>query len=112
MVKLKLLGATGRFGVRYGQATKKRIDAIEEKQRKKQKCIFCNGRAKRISKGIWSCKKCGKKFAGHAYFLEAFQEAIAEKFEKKPLKKEKPSVQDKEKQKEKTKKEKKPKAKK
>jgi large subunit ribosomal protein L37Ae len=69
MTKLKLLGATGRFGVRYGQATKKRIDAIEKIQRKKQKCMFCNGRAKRLSKGIWQCKRCGKKFAGHAYFL-------------------------------------------
>ena len=71
MAKSKLLKAAGRFGVRYGQAVKRRIASIESKQRKKQKCIFCNGRAKRSSKGIWECKKCGKRFAGHAYYLES-----------------------------------------
>jgi large subunit ribosomal protein L37Ae len=70
MAKLKLLGSTGRFGVRYGQSAKRKTADVEDKQRKKQKCIFCNGKAKRLSKGIWKCKKCGKKFAGHAYFLE------------------------------------------
>lgn len=64
------LSSAGRFGVRYGQSVKKRIAEIESKQKKKQPCIFCSGIAKRISKGIWVCKKCGKKFAGHAYFLE------------------------------------------
>ena len=70
MSKPRKLGAAGRFGVRYGQSAKKRITAIETIQRKKQKCLFCKGKAKRLSKGIWQCKKCGKKFAGHAYYLE------------------------------------------
>lgn len=69
-MKSKLLKAAGRFGVRYGQLVKRRIANIESKQRKKQQCLFCNGRAKRTSKGIWECKKCGKRFAGHAYYLE------------------------------------------
>jgi len=70
MVKLKLIGSAGRFGIRYGVSARRRITDIESKQRQKQRCIFCKGRAKRISKGIWLCKKCGKKFAGHAYYLE------------------------------------------
>jgi large subunit ribosomal protein L37Ae len=69
-MKSKLLKAAGRFGVRYGQLVKRRIANIESKQRKKQKCLFCNGHAKRSSKGIWECKKCGKRFAAHAYYLE------------------------------------------
>lgn len=64
------LGSAGRFGIRYGQSVRKRIFEIESKQKKKQPCIFCPGIAKRVSKGIWLCKSCGKKFAGHAYFLE------------------------------------------
>ncbi|MBM3247574.1 50S ribosomal protein L37ae [Candidatus Pacearchaeota archaeon] len=70
MGKLEIVGSSGRFGVRYGVSARRRIDEIESKQKKKQKCIFCKGIAKRISKGIWVCKKCGKKFAGHAYYLE------------------------------------------
>lgn len=69
MVKTKIIGAAGRFGSRYGQYIKRRIADIEFKQRKKQECPFCNGTAKRTSKGIWLCKKCKKKFASHAYFL-------------------------------------------
>jgi large subunit ribosomal protein L37Ae len=72
MTRTKLVGAAGRFGVRYGQLVKRRIATIEKRQRKNQACPFCNGRAIRESKGIWNCKKCGKTFAGHAYFLEKF----------------------------------------
>ena|SRR3989344_1069403 len=70
MVKTKIVGAAGRFGERYGQLVRRRIADIESKQRIKQVCIFCNGRVKRTSKGLWNCKKCGKRFAQHAYFLE------------------------------------------
>ncbi len=66
----KTLGAAGRFGVRYGQSVKKRITEIENKQRQRQQCPYCKGRVKRASKGIWQCKKCGKRFAGPAYYLD------------------------------------------
>lgn len=96
MARTKILGASGRFGVRYGQRVKRRITEIESRQRKKQACPMCSGRAVRLSKGIWSCKKCGKKFAGHAYYLEpqvsaekAFPSANAT--EEKVLKAEKPA---------------------
>ncbi|MEK6885903.1 MAG: hypothetical protein AABX17_02980 [Nanoarchaeota archaeon] len=89
----KSQGSAGRFGVRYGQSAKKRTSAIEAKQKMKQHCIFCNGRAKRLSKGIWLCKKCGKKFAGHAYFLESKTELTqAQTNEGKPESKEKAKI--------------------
>lgn len=90
------LGSAGRFGIRYGQSVRKRIFEIESKQKKKQPCIFCSGIAKRISKGIWVCKSCGKKFAGHAYFLEK-QESIKTEEAEKPAKKEKAKALKKEK---------------
>jgi len=68
-VKRKKIGAAGRFGAGYGKP-KNRLIEVEAKQRKKQHCIFCNGRAKRLSKGIWLCSKCGKKFAAGVYYLE------------------------------------------
>jgi len=96
MTKTSLLGSAGRFGVRYGQSVKRRIAAIELIQRKKQKCLFCNGRAKRVSKGIWKCKKCGKTFAGHAYFLEQpFLNKENKEANTKPLKKETSSEKEK-----------------
>ena len=69
MSKTKKVKAAGRFGARYGRRVRVKIAELESLQRKKQKCIFCNGVAKRLSKGIWQCKKCSRKFASHAYFL-------------------------------------------
>ncbi len=97
MAKSKL-GSAGRFGVRYGQLVKKRIAAIEAKQKIRQSCIFCNGRAKRLSKGIWLCRRCGKKFAGHAYYLEKTELTTAQKNEGKPENKEKAKLLKKENQ--------------
>jgi len=68
-VKKKLIGAAGRFGAGYGKV-KQRLIAVEEKQRKKQDCPFCNGRTKRVEKSIWLCNKCGKKFAGGTFHLK------------------------------------------
>jgi len=68
-MKTKKTKAAGRYGARYGRKIRSKIAEIELLQRKKQKCIFCNGVAKRLSKGIWQCKKCKKKFAGHTFIL-------------------------------------------
>jgi large subunit ribosomal protein L37Ae len=70
MPKKKKVKAAGRFGARYGRRVRTKIADIESSQRKKQNCIFCDGTAKRLSKGIWQCKKCNKKFAGHAYYTQ------------------------------------------
>jgi large subunit ribosomal protein L37Ae len=68
--KSKKTKAAGRFGVRYGSRVRLKIAEVESKQRIKQKCPFCNKLGvKRISKGIWKCGKCDKKFASNTYFL-------------------------------------------
>jgi large subunit ribosomal protein L37Ae len=68
--KSKKTKSAGRFGARYGRRVKTELVEIEKKQRVKQKCPFCDKkRIKRLSKGIWQCKKCGKKVASHTYFL-------------------------------------------
>jgi len=74
MAKTKKVKAAGRFGSRYGRRVRTKIAEIESVQRKKQSCIFCNGVSKRISKGIWKCKKCGKKFAADTYYIKKEKE--------------------------------------
>ena len=69
MVRTRKVKSAGRFGARYGRSVRSKYTEIESLQRKKQQCIFCNGIAKRVSKGIWECKKCSKRFASHAYYL-------------------------------------------
>jgi len=62
---------TKKFGARYGKSVREKYAAIESKQRRKQKCPFCNKTAKRAASGIWECQKCGKRFASGAYYLES-----------------------------------------
>ena len=70
MAEAKKLKNIKRFGSRYGRKTKQRFGTIEEQQRKKHKCPYCNSEsAKRISTGIWGCRKCGSKFTGKAYTI-------------------------------------------
>lgn len=69
--KLKKSKSAGRFGARYGKKVRARVVGVEEKQKQKQKCPFCNRLGvKRVSKGIWSCPRCEKKFADNAFYLE------------------------------------------
>jgi len=69
--KLKKSRAAGRFGARYGKSVRMKLANVEEKQRKKQTCPFCGKVGlKRVSKGIWTCSRCGKKFASDTYYLE------------------------------------------
>lgn len=69
-MKTKKIGHAGRFGVRYGKTIRERFNAVESKQRKKQKCPFCNKlKVKRKSKGIYECLACKKSFTGGAYYL-------------------------------------------
>ena len=66
----KKISHSGRFGFRYGTVVKARVNKIEDKQRHKQKCPFCKySSLKREHTGIWHCKKCGKTFASHAYYI-------------------------------------------
>ena len=69
--KLKKTKSAGRFGARYGRSIKSKLVKVEEKQRKKQKCPYCQKLGvKRLSSGIWKCPKCNKKFASDTYYLE------------------------------------------
>jgi len=71
MVRTKKVKASGKHKAGYGTNVRKKLVAIESKQRKKQLCPFCNKLGvKRKSAGIWFCKKCDKTFAGQAYFLK------------------------------------------
>lgn len=68
--KLKKVKSAGRFGARYGKRVRSKLIKVEQKQRIKQICPFCEKKGvKRLSKGIWYCKKCGKKFASNTYSL-------------------------------------------
>ena len=69
--KLKKTKSAGRFGARYGKKVRVKTVKVESKQRLKQKCPFCSKMGvKRLSKGIWKCSKCDKKFASDTYYLE------------------------------------------
>ena len=62
------LGSAKRFGARYGRKTKLKFSKVETEQRKFHKCPYCNKIAvKRLSMGIWACRKCDAKFTGKAY---------------------------------------------
>jgi len=61
MVEIKKYGSTKRFGPRYGRKLKERFGKVEAEQRKKHKCPYCSAlKAKRISVGIWECKRCNR----------------------------------------------------
>ena len=69
--KFKKTKSSGRFGARYGKKVRTKLDAVESKQRVKQKCPLCEKLGvKRVSKGIWQCGKCDKKFAAGVYHLK------------------------------------------
>ena len=69
-MKTKKISHAGRFGVRYGKTIRERFNAVEDKQKKKQKCPFCTKpKVKRTAKGIWRCLNCKNVFTGGAYYL-------------------------------------------
>jgi large subunit ribosomal protein L37Ae len=75
MVKTRKVKSAGRYGARYGRSVRNKITEVESRQRKKQYCIFCKkGVCKRVSKGIWHCDKCNKRFASHVYYLDKPEE--------------------------------------
>ncbi len=69
--RTKQTKSAARFKARYGLRVRKRVAEIEQKQRAKQECIFCNKlSAKRVAYGIFECRACGKKFAAKAYSVK------------------------------------------
>ncbi len=66
--RTKKVGPAGRFQARYGVKARTRVRNVEILQKAKHICPSCgHQKVKRVSTGIWQCKKCGTKFAGGAY---------------------------------------------
>ncbi len=72
MTKTKKVGITGKYGARYGSSLRKRTRLILEKMKGDSRCPKCltKGTTRRISTGIWHCKKCDARFTGGAYYIE------------------------------------------
>lgn len=67
-MKVKKVGPAGTFGPRYGTAVRRRYAEVISGMRVPHECPRCHLRAvKRLAVGVWSCRKCGVKFAGGAY---------------------------------------------
>ena len=65
MAKKKL---HARFGARYGKRIRAAVLDAEQKYKKAKKCPSCSRIAlRRVSTGVWECKKCETKFASGAY---------------------------------------------
>ncbi|MCS7125379.1 MAG: 50S ribosomal protein L37ae [Aigarchaeota archaeon] len=57
-----------RFQARYGSTLRKKVAEIEHEQRALHICPRCSmPRVRRVSTGIWACRRCGYKFAGGAW---------------------------------------------
>ena len=64
-------GSVKRFGARYGRRVKEQYGKIEKQRAEMSMCPYCRkADMKRLSSGIWSCKKCNIKLAGGAYTVE------------------------------------------
>lgn len=68
MAKKVTYGSVKRLGTRYGRTLRFKLGKIESEQRKRHKCPYCSYvQVRRLSAGIWECKKCGAKFTNKAY---------------------------------------------
>jgi large subunit ribosomal protein L37Ae len=64
----KKVGPSGSYGVRYGGRIRSKVADVKRKCIAKYECPICKKKqVKRVSKGVWQCKKCNHKFAGKAY---------------------------------------------
>jgi large subunit ribosomal protein L37Ae len=68
MGRTKKVGPTRGLGVRYGSTVRKRYSKVVTEMKKPHRCPQCGfPRVKRISVGVWGCRKCGFTFTGGAY---------------------------------------------
>ncbi|MEM1563790.1 MAG: 50S ribosomal protein L37ae [Candidatus Bathyarchaeia archaeon] len=66
--RTKKVGPTRGLGPRYGATVRKRYVKIVTEMKKSHKCPQCGlQKVKRVSVGVWKCRKCGFTFAGGAY---------------------------------------------
>ncbi|MBE0520281.1 50S ribosomal protein L37ae [Candidatus Bathyarchaeota archaeon] len=66
--RTKKVGPTRGLGSRYGATVRKRYIKVVKGMKKPQRCPQCGlRRVKRVSVGVWKCRKCGFTFTGGAY---------------------------------------------
>ncbi len=66
--RTKKVGASGRFGSRYGVSLRNRFAAVEKRRKSFYECPQCAHKSvKRQAAGIWRCRHCDLVFAGGAY---------------------------------------------
>ena len=65
----KKVGASGKFGSRYGKKLRDNYSKLFASSKKKYNCPICarEKAVKRLSFGVWECKICKTKFASGAY---------------------------------------------
>jgi large subunit ribosomal protein L37Ae len=68
MGRTKKVGPTRGLKARYGSTVRKRYIKVITELKKPHACPQCGfQRVKRVSVGVWECRKCGLVFAGGAY---------------------------------------------
>jgi large subunit ribosomal protein L37Ae len=68
MGRTKKVGSTRGLGVRYGSTVRKRYLKVVTEMKKPHRCPQCGfSRVRRVSVGVWGCRKCGFTFTGGAY---------------------------------------------
>jgi len=66
--RTKKVGPTRGLGPRYGAMVRKRYIKVVKGMKKPHRCPQCGlQRVKRVSVGVWKCRKCGFTFTGGAY---------------------------------------------
>ena len=76
----KKVRSAGKYGAKFGIGIRKRWLKVADKQKKHYDCPSCGfQKVKRLSAGVFECKKCGLKFAGGAYFPTTLTGAIVNK---------------------------------
>jgi large subunit ribosomal protein L37Ae len=68
MGRTKKVKSAGKFSARYGMKARRRYAAIDMAMKARHECPTCNRHSvKRLSTGIWKCRKCETEFVGGAY---------------------------------------------
>jgi len=66
--RTRKVGPTRGLGVRYGATVRKRYIKVVTEMKKPHRCPQCAFlKVRRVSVGVWGCRKCGFTFTGGAY---------------------------------------------
>jgi large subunit ribosomal protein L37Ae len=66
--RAKKVGPARGLGPRYGSTVRKRYVKVIQELRRSHSCPQCGyATVKRLSVGVWKCRKCGFTFTGGAY---------------------------------------------